>query len=103
MDVIFPTAWGEFEWDSEKDAINQEKHGLTFSDAVSVFRDPERLDRFDGTHSGLLEDRFRTIGHMGQGIVVMVVNVERSGRLRIISARSATKYEEKLYYGRNRN
>ena len=92
-----------FEWDDDKDLANQEKQGLAFADAVSVFDDPGLLSRFDEPHS-LDEDRWVTLGCSDLGIVCVVSHTYRDKDdeeyLRIISARPATKNEELQYYSR---
>ena len=92
-----------FEWDDEKDLVNQEKHGLAFADAVSVFDDPGMRSRFDEPHSQD-EDRWVTLGRSGLGIVCVVAHTyrDKDGEeyLRIISARPATRNEELQYYSR---
>ena len=86
-----------FEWDENKNRINQEKHdGISFEIAVRVFMDEKRIERFDAEHSSLTEDRWNAIGMVNR--VLFVVYTERGERIRIISARRATKKEEEEYY-----
>ncbi|MDR0300885.1 MAG: BrnT family toxin [Treponema sp.] len=86
----------EFEWDEEKDHINQMKHGVSFKEAAMVFSDDKRVEIFDHKHS-FFEDRWKIIGL--SGLIVLFVSVtERFGRVRIISARKAIKAEEEAYY-----
>lgn len=85
----------EFEWDEEKAAINARKHGVDFETAARVFLDPNRLEDYDSEHGGN-EDRWITIG-LVETAVLMVVYTERRACLRIISARKATKREQKAY------
>ena len=87
-----------FEWDSEKEKININKHGLDFSTAARVFMDENRLEIFDEVHSDL-EERYITIGMIDNiAYIVVVVYTERGEAIRIISARKATKNESKQYY-----
>jgi len=86
----------EFEWDEEKDAINQMKHGISFDDAKMVFFDPKRVEIHDWIHS-YTEDRWKIIGLSGW-VVLMVIVTERKGSVRIISARKADKNEEEEYF-----
>jgi hypothetical protein len=87
----------QFEWDEEKNRINKEKHdGIGFEYAVRVFLDDKRIERYDAKHSTLTEDRWNAIGMVGK--VLFVVYTERSEKIRIISARRATKAEEQEYY-----
>ena len=86
----------EFEWDEEKNIINQMKHGISFDRAKKVFFDSLRTVLYDCEHS-LYEDRWKTIGLMGL-TMLMVIYTEREGVIRIISARKAYKKEEEAYY-----
>lgn len=86
-----------FEWDSEKEKININKHGLDFSTAARVFMDENRLEIFDELHSDL-EERYITIGMIDNiAYIVVVVYTERGEVIRIISARKATKNERRMY------
>lgn len=82
------------------------KHGISFEVAMSVFTDPYRLDQFDVEHS-IDEDRFNVIGNVTeQGIILLTVTYtlrEEQRVYRIISARRATKKEEKKYYDSYKN
>ena len=92
-----------FEWDENKEKINISKHGLDFSTAALVFRDQNRLEWFDELHSDY-EDRYITIGEInGIAVVLMVVYTERGDAIRLISARTATKQERRMYYGAQGN
>jgi uncharacterized protein len=90
-----------FEWDDQKDRINQRKHGLAFADVLSVFDDPRQLSRFDEPHS-VAEERWVTLGRSALGLVCVVAHTYRGNDgeecLRIISARHATNEEELQYY-----
>jgi len=86
----------DFEWDEEKRKTNLAKHGIDFPDAVRVFQDEKRLWGFDEGHSGL-EDRWWTLG-MTYGNLLLVVTTEREEMTRIISARKATRDEQRAYY-----
>ena len=85
----------KFEWDNEKAAANEIKHGVTFEIAARVFFDENRIEYYDEEHSGT-EDRYYTIGMAGN--VLFVVYTERQEAIRLISARLATKSEEAAYY-----
>ena len=87
----------QFEWDEEKNRSNKEKHdGIGFEYAVRVFLDEKRIEIYDAEHSTLTEDRWNAIGMVGR--VLFVVYTKRADKIRIISARKATKVEEKKYY-----
>lgn len=84
-----------FEWDEEKNLINQKKHKISFSEAARVFLDEKRIDKPDTNHSDF-EERRNTIGMVGK--ILFVVYTERKENTRIISARKATKGEKDEYY-----
>ena len=86
-----------FEWDEEKAAANLKKHGVDFKDASLVFNDPYRKEFFDAAHS-FEEDRYNIIGMVED--VLFVVYTERGEKVRIISARIATRREMRIYYDR---
>jgi len=85
----------EYEWDEVKRLVNLRKHGIDFIDALSVF-DGDILTVEDNRY-GYGEQRFITFGLL-QGRVIVVVHTEREGCTRIISARKATKYEQRTYF-----
>ena len=87
------------EWDDDKAAINYKKHGIHFEDAALVFLDENLIDDYDELHSDD-EDRIQVIGMVGK--VLVVIYTERGEKLRIISARNATKHERMKYYGQYR-
>lgn len=89
----------EFEWDDGKAAANIYKHGVSFVQAISAYRDPFAFERLDRRRD-YGEDRFILIG-MASGRLLTIAYTERADRVRIISARKATKYEEELYYRQN--
>lgn len=75
----------EFEWDSEKDVSNQEKHGVSFYVAQYAFADPNRVILGDITHSTETEQRFFCVGKVGEGILT-VRFIYRERRIRIFGA-----------------
>jgi len=90
----------EFEWDEGKNWLNIMDHAIDFNDAVLVWEDPKRQERFDRRHSAA-EDRWQTIGVTGFGLL-FVVYCERSYSdgamtIRLISARLAEPSEEAAY------
>ena len=87
-----------FEWDENKDAINQAKHKISFETALHVFEDPYRIERFDGNHS-YDENRYIAIGKVED--ILFVVFTERKDVTRLISARFATASERRTYYDYN--
>ncbi len=86
----------EFEWSRAKADANRRKHGITFELAAAVFDDPRRLD-FADDREAYGEERLSTIGRIGRRIL-SVVFVERENRIRIISAREATRDERQQYH-----
>ena len=90
----------EFEWDEAKNRVNIRKHGIDFNSASCVFDDPLALNRRDRIEDG--EQRWQILGVIEEGILLLlVVFVYRDAgdteRIRIISARKATKRERKSY------
>jgi len=86
----------EFEGDKEKGKANSKKHGVSFEEASTVFGDPFALTIHDPLHSDD-EDRFVTLGESADERLLVVVFTDRDERIRIISARSATRKERKQY------
>lgn len=94
MDVVYRLQGAEFEWDSNKAQINFEKHGVTFEEAAEVFFDPFYQV---GDATAYNESREFILGYSLAYRLLLVVFVERSERIRIISARPATRQEKKIY------
>ena len=86
----------QYEWDHEKATANEAKHGVSFSEAATVFIDDYSLTGYDPDHS-LDEDRYITFGISSAGRLLVVSHTDRAERVRIISARLATRAERKLY------
>lgn len=85
-----------FEWDREKAASNLEKHGIDFADAVTVLSDELALTIPDEVSC---EERHVTIGMDAFGRVLVVVYTWRREKIRLISARKATRREIHQYEG----
>lgn len=85
-----------YEWDPKKAVANERKHRLSFVEAASVFLDPLAITFSDPDHSDS-EDREITIGLTQRLRVVLVSHSRRGERLRIISARGATRAEREQY------
>jgi len=75
-----------YEWDARKAAANRSKHGVSFEEAASVFRDPLSQTGDDPDHS-LAESRFITFGVSARGRLLVVAHAEQGDTIRIISAR----------------
>lgn len=86
----------EFEWDENKEKLNEKKHGVSFHEAASVFGDPLAITFDDPDHS-INEHRLITFGESRFGRLLVVAHTERNGKMRIISARTMTKHEKKIY------
>jgi uncharacterized DUF497 family protein len=87
-------------WDSDKEAANRSKHGLSFETAVLAFEDPFHASKPDPHMDG---DRWQTIGLVGPVLLLVVHTLpdgdpgEDEAVGRIISARKATARERKVY------
>lgn len=90
----------KFEWDENKNRINQKKHGISFDEATTVFYDEEALVIDDPEHSEE-EERFIILGLSSRANLLVVCHCCRDSDtvIRIISARKATRTETG-YYGR---
>jgi uncharacterized DUF497 family protein len=86
----------QFEWDSAKALSNLRKHGVSFDEAQTVFRDALLLTFSDRYHS-VSEHRLISVGSSAAGNVLVVIHTERHGRIRIISCRKATAHERRSY------
>jgi uncharacterized DUF497 family protein len=88
-----------YDWDDKKDAANQKKHGVTFQEAASVFKDPLlRIAEDNSQHYD--EDRWLAIGQSEKRRGLLVVYCERFEEgedeiIRIISARQLTPAEKR--------
>lgn len=86
----------EFEWDPRKAAANDAAHGVRFEEGLTVFRDP-LAKIFDDEGHSTDEPREIIVGHSAKGRLVLVCFTVRGTRIRIISARRATRLERKDY------
>jgi uncharacterized DUF497 family protein len=91
----------DFEWDAAKALSNARKHGVTFDQAATVFLDALALTVSDSVHSQY-EERWFTLGLDASGALLAVAHTYQavgpaSVRVRIISARPATKQERRFY------
>ena len=86
----------QFEWDDAKAKANLKKHGVAFDEALSVFADPLARIFDDPDHS---EDETREliVGFSTKPRLLVVGFTERSGRVRLIQARRATKAERECH------
>lgn len=86
----------QFEWDDQKARLNLKKHGINFEGAKTVFSDPLAYIFDDEWHS-VGEKREIIIGHDRDNRLLLVCFTERANKIRIISARLATKKERQDY------
>lgn len=84
----------DYQWDPNKAKANYQKHGIYFSDAVSVFSDDWAI-RIKDEYSG--EQRFVILGRDAFDRILVVVYTWRGKQIRIISARKATRREIRQY------
>ena len=90
-----------FVWDENKDKINQNKHKVSFQEAKTVFLDNNARLIYDPDHSKS-EDRFILLGISIKLRMLVVCHCYRQNDeiIRIISARKATRKEEKYYHAK---
>jgi uncharacterized DUF497 family protein len=91
----------EFTWDPAKAASNLGKHGVSFAQAATVLLDALALTVFDAEHSEF-EERWFTLGLSSEGRLLAVSHTYTAtgpdaARVRIISAREATRNERRQY------
>lgn len=85
-----------FTWDPSKAEANLRKHGVSFEEASTSFRDPLSVTGADPDHS-VGENRLITFGESVAGRLLVVAHTERGAVIRIFSARRATRPERKIY------
>jgi uncharacterized DUF497 family protein len=87
-----------FSWDARKAMQNLQKHKVSFEEAATVFYDENAIEFFDTDHS-INEERFLMLGLSGRLHIMVVCYClrKKDSEIRIISARKATKKEEKVY------
>ncbi len=90
----------KFEWNEEKNRLNQKKHQVSFEEAKEVFNDPLQISKLDYRFS-YFEERWITIGSTKEQKILVVANLffDENGEeiIRIISARKANPKERKFY------
>jgi uncharacterized DUF497 family protein len=89
----------EFEWNENKAVGNFRKRGVAFETATEIFTDPFAIEVVD-LSTDYDEIRFQIIGRPG-GRLVTAIGAERGRRIRIISARLATRREHDRYHREN--
>ena len=86
----------EFEWDEKKALLNLKKHGVDFVDAVTVLYDDQAITIYEDING---EQRYSTLGMDASARILVVVYILRRKKIRIISARKATRRETRQYQG----
>jgi uncharacterized protein len=86
-----------FEWDDRNADQNEHKHGVTFDYATRVFLDPDAFHEEDV--SADYERRWNVIGMINEQVFVVVYTYRGNEAIRLISARTAERREERKYYG----
>jgi uncharacterized DUF497 family protein len=93
VNPVATVSFGDFEWDDDKAEQNTRKHGVSFEEATSVFLDVDLLLTVDAADP----ERFAAVGYSSLARILVVVHCERRNRVRIISARPATRRERQAY------
>ncbi|MHB1273764.1 MAG: BrnT family toxin [Rhodanobacter sp.] len=83
------------EYDSAKAEANKRKHGVSFADAEQALRDPNAATMEDPDAED--EPRFVTLGMDAAGRLLLVVWTPRGDRVRVVSARKASRQETNIY------
>ena len=90
----------KYEWNEDKNKLNQEKHGISFEEAKEVFEDALQISKLDKRFS-YFEERWITVGSTSKHKVLVVANLfftdDGEEIIRIISARKANKQERESY------
>lgn len=84
----------EAEWDPAKAKANLRKHRIRFADAVTALEDARAISVRDESAE---EERWISMGMDSLGRVLVVVYTWRGERVRLISARPATRREASQY------
>jgi len=90
----------KYEWDENKNKLNQQKHGISFEEAKEIFEDPLQISKLDCRFNHF-EERWITVGATLEYKILVVANLfftdEGEEIIRIISARKANKQERESY------
>ena len=90
----------KYEWNEEKNKLNQQKHSISFEEAKEVFEDALQISKLDKRFS-YFEERWITVGTTSKHKVLVVANLfftdDGEEIIRIISARKANKQEKESY------
>lgn len=99
LSAMGTVTFGDFEWDADKAVTNVARHRVTFEEAATIFLDIDYLLVRDTA----APNRFAAIGFSTLARLLFVVHCERGEKLRIISARRATRRERESYERRSRS
>lgn len=86
----------DFEWDYFKEIENQQKHGISFAEAIETFADPKGFALLDEKHSEE-EQRYYWVGQSSSGRILTTRYTRRGDKIRIIGSAEWRKFR-KLYY-----
>ena len=86
-----------FDWDQWNVQKNELKHAVSSDEAESVFGDPNLRIYKDLKHSSLLEQRLIAYGRSFEDRVLMLGFTVRRQKIRIITARPASRKERDVY------
>ena len=86
----------KIEWDQKKAKSNLKKHRVSFDEATTALSDPMAATGVDPDHS-ITEERYITFGVSERGRLLVIAHTDEEEKLRIVSARIASKGERKLY------
>lgn len=90
-----------FEWDEQKNVLNQIKHGVCFEEATTIWGDIH-VENAGIAHTNRGESRNATLGLIEKKVYV-VIWTNRNNKIRLISVRRAGKNEQKIYYKKIQN
>ena len=91
-----------FDWDQWNVQKNEEKHGVSALEAESAFHDPDYKLFEDSRHSTAGEKRYVLYGRSLENRVLMVGFTLRGARIRIITARPASRKERRIHESQKR-
>jgi len=89
-----------FDWDQWNLQKNETKHGVSRTETESAFFDPHYKLFRDEKHSSEVEQRFILYAYSLENRVLMVGFTLRGSKIRIITARPASRKEREIY-GKN--
>ena len=88
-----------FEWDQWNVQKNEDKHGVSRLEAESAFYDPHLHLFEDLRHSSPRETRYILYARSLEARVIMVGFTRRGRKVRVITARPASRKERQVYEG----